>query len=78
LAEYILSGRDLRSHELLAKHADWAEDFLTNYKSVTKDNIDAILKEEIGKVFLKVLEHAGVYKRNPEGQEAFDRFINAL
>jgi UDPglucose--hexose-1-phosphate uridylyltransferase len=78
LSEYILAGRDLRTHELLAKHADWAEGFLPSYPEVTEENINGILQEEIGKVFLQVLEHAGVYKRTPEGKEAFDRFLKAL
>lgn len=75
LSEYILEGKDFRANEILEKHADWAEKFLLTYPSITKENIDTILKDEIGKVFLEVLEHAGVYKRNVEGQEAFDRFI---
>ena len=37
-----------------------------------------ILKEEIGQVFVKVLEDAGVYKYNEEGRKAFDRFIAVL
>ncbi|MDF2941357.1 MAG: UTP-hexose-phosphate uridylyltransferase [Herbinix sp.] len=78
LKEYILEGKDLRTHELLEKHAVWVEEFLPLYKSVTKDNIDDIIKDEIGKVFLLVLEHAGVYKRTQQGQEAFDRFIDTL
>jgi UDPglucose--hexose-1-phosphate uridylyltransferase len=36
----------------------------------------AIMQAEVGKVFAKVLEHAGVYKRSPEGAEAFYRFID--
>jgi UDPglucose--hexose-1-phosphate uridylyltransferase len=78
LSDYILHGKDLRSHELLEKHADWVEEFLPLYKAVTKENIDEIMKDEIGKVFLQVLEHAGVYKRTMEGQAAFDRFIHTL
>ena len=31
-----------------------------------------------GNVFMEVLEDSGVYKRNEEGQAAFDRFIAAL
>ena len=76
LEEYILEGKDIRSHELLEKHADWAENFLPMYEEINKVSINNILKEEIGKVFLKVLEHAGVFKRNQQGQQAFDRFIN--
>ena len=37
-----------------------------------------ILKEEIGEVFVKVLEDAGVYKCTEEGRKAFERFINTL
>ena len=42
------------------------------------DNVDAILKEEVGKVFVTVLEHAGVYKRDEKGKADFDKFINTL
>jgi UDPglucose--hexose-1-phosphate uridylyltransferase len=78
LNDYILQEKDLRSHELLDKHADWVEEFLPLYRTVAKENIDQIMKDEIGKVFLQVLEHAGVYKRTMEGQAAFDRFIHTL
>ena len=40
--------------------------------------LEDILKEEIGQVFVKVLEDAGVYKYNEEGRKAFDRFIAVL
>ena len=78
LGEYLLTGKDPRSNEVLEKHADWVEEFLPSYPEVTKDNIDEILQAEIGKVFCQVLEHAGVYKRTEEGQKAFNRFINTI
>ena len=78
LSEFILEGKDLRSHELLEKHADWAEEFLPIYPVINENNIKDILQEEIGKVFCQVLEHAGVYKRTAEGQEAFKKFILTL
>ena len=40
--------------------------------------MEEILQKEIGIVFKKVLEHAGIYKNTPEGQEAFLRFVEAL
>ena len=40
-----------------------------------KENTAEILKEEVGKVFAKVLEHAGVYKRDEEGMSALLRFV---
>ncbi len=78
LAEYILSGKDIRSEASIEKHADWAEAFLPKYGTVTKENIMDILQTEIGHVFAAVLEDAGVYKRTPAGREAFLRFADAL
>ena len=45
---------------------------------VTPEKIHSIVQKEIGKVFAKVLECAGVYKRTPEGQEAFGRFLSVI
>ena len=78
LEKAILSGADIRSDEVLSKHADWVEEFLPNYENVNADNIHEIIQKEIGQVFMEVLEDAGVYKRTEEGQAAFDRFIAAL
>ncbi|MBP3701509.1 MAG: UDP-glucose--hexose-1-phosphate uridylyltransferase, partial [Lachnospiraceae bacterium] len=58
----------------LAKHADWVEELKEMY-TFTSENTAAILKVEVGKVFVRVLEHAGVYKRTQEGASAFGRFI---
>ncbi len=78
LANYIVAGKDIRSNLELAKHADWVEEFSKNYPEINNDNINEILQQEIGKVFCKVLECAGVYKCTPEGLEAFMRFISIL
>ena len=74
----ILAGKDLRSDEVLEKHADWTDEFSARYDKIDEGNIDEIVEKEIGLVFLQVLEDAGVYKRTPEGQEAFNRFIRSL
>ena len=42
------------------------------------EDFDTVIQDEIGKVFMHVLEDAGVYKRTPEGQKAFDRFVTSL
>ena len=77
LEEYVLAGKDLRSDEALEKHADWAGEWMGRCE-VTPENIHGIVQQEIGKVFAKVLECAGVYKRTEEGQAAFDRFIDVI
>jgi len=77
VADCLAAGRDLRQSELTAKHADWAEGFAKNY-TVTAENALDIVKKETGLVFAQVLEHAGVYKRTPEGKEAFLRFLRTV
>lgn len=78
LKKYILEGKDIRSNEKIEKHADWVEKFLPEYEEINADNIEEILQQEIGKVFVHVLEDAGVYKCTEEGREAFMRFIETL
>lgn len=74
----ILTGKDLRADEALAKHADWVDEFSKKYTDINSANADAILRDEIGLVFSKVLECAGVYKRMADGKAAFERFIDAV
>ncbi len=78
LADYIVEKKDIRSNEALEKHADWVESFLPKHPELNKDTVMDILKEEVGHVFVGVLEDAGVYKCTPEGREAFMRFIATL
>ena len=77
VADGLASGTDLRENELTAKHADWADEFRGKYE-ITQENALDIVKEETGLVFSKVLEHAGVFKRDRRGQEAFLRFLGAI
>ncbi len=78
LKQAILEGADLRADEATAKHADWVEEFTPKYQKIDASNVDSVIETEIGLVFMEVLEDAGVYKRNEEGQRAFDRFIQSL
>ena len=75
LEEAILKGADISKDEVLAKHGPWVEELKKKY-AFTKENTAEILKEEVGQVFAKVLEHAGVYGRNEEGKAALLRFVN--
>lgn len=78
LADFIVNNKDIRADETIQKHADWVEEFISKYPEISTDNVMDILHSEIALVFSKVLEHAGVYKRNEEGQRAFDRFVESL
>ena len=77
LCEAIVNGENIRENPEIEKHADWINALKKKY-SFTSDNVEDILKKEIGKVFAEVLEHAGVYKRTEEGKSAFLKFINSL
>ena len=77
LREALLAGADLRGDETLSKHADWADELRTRH-SFTADNTAAILRAEIGRVFERVLEDAGVFKRDAAGRAAFLRFVESI
>ena len=78
LSQCLIKGEDIVSKEDLKKHAAWVEEIKEKYTDINEGNVMDILKEEIGQVFVKVLEDAGVYKYNEEGRKAFDRFIAVL
>lgn len=65
----------IKNDTTLNKHLNWIIDIVNrNQNNINMD----ILKEEIGKTFSTVLEHAGVFKKDKVGIEAFDRFIDKL
>ena len=76
--EALLSGADLTADPKTASHAAWAEEVKKAHPEMNDENAAEILQQEVGKVFAAVLEDAGVFKRSPEGQAAFDRFIETL
>ncbi len=78
LAECLVCKTPIEEYECLRKHVDWAEQFVPKYKEINKENVMDILKEEIGQIFVKVLEDAGVYKCTEKGRKQFERFIFTL
>lgn len=74
----ILNGLDLRADERTEKHADWVEDFIPKYSKIDENNIDEIIKREVGLVFCRCLQDAGVYKQTDEGIAAFVRFAESI
>ena len=77
LKEALLAGADLRADARLAPHADWAYEIAKSNR-LTAENADGILRREVGAVFLRVLDDAGVYKRSAEGRAAFLRFADSV
>ena len=84
LEDHILSGKpisELSNNETLSKHVDWLTDVLHKYSPQILSDREALhkaLQTEIGYVFTKVLECAGVFKRTPEGMDSFKKFIEIL
>ena len=78
LAECLTGDKNMADYPELEQHAAWAKEIAARRTDLNKDNVDDILKEEIGHVFVHVLEDAGVYKCTDEGRAAFQRFIATL
>ena len=78
LGDYLVHNKDISKNEMIEKHADWVKSFRSEYQEITEENVKAILEKEVGKVFIHVLEDAGVYKCTEEGRVAFERFIATL
>ena len=77
MCEYIADGKDMRENADIEKHAEWFDSIKDKY-NFTPENTEDILKQEIGAVFERVLEDAGVYKRTDEGKVAFRKFIDSV
>ena len=77
LENLIIEGGDIAASETCAKHAPWVEELKTRY-TFTPENTESILRQEVGVVFMKVLEHAGVFKRDEQGRAAFLRFAESV
>ena len=78
LKEAMLAGKNISEIPSISSHAEWAEIVLSSHPEFSSENAEAILEEEIGEVFLKVLLDAGVFKRDAVGKAAFERFIDTL
>ncbi|MEQ8196516.1 MAG: UDP-glucose--hexose-1-phosphate uridylyltransferase [Clostridiaceae bacterium] len=60
-------------------HLQWCKELQNEYKNeFTKETVHDIINKETGYKFMKVLEDAGVYKRNEAGSQGFKRFISTL
>lgn len=75
LADALVSGKDISANENIAKHREWVDTFKDRYDRIDETNVHQILRDEIGDVFAKILECAGVYKRDEAGKAAFLRFV---
>ena len=69
----------LEADELTASHAAWARDvYARRAAELTPEGALDVLHEEVGAVFGRVLENAGVFKWDEAGRAAQRRFLDSL
>ena len=78
MEEALLKREKEPTNSSLTAHYPWICEILEKHENITKENVKAILQEEIGKVFLQVLLDAGVFKQTEAGKKAFGTFISFL
>lgn len=78
LQRALISGQSIIAIPELSQHAKWIEEIRERHTDINEINAKEIIEQEIGKVFLEVLNDAGVFKRNTEGKAAFLRFIEYM
>lgn len=72
--EFLLGQRE----EVAPYHQAWADQLKAHHPDVALESAQTIVRASVGRIFKRVLEDAGVYKRTKEGQAAFMRFIESI
>lgn len=69
-----LEGHERLPEELNA-HEAWYESLRKKHEGLTgEENVRSMIRDEVGHVFKQVLTDSGVFKRNAQGLDAFDKF----
>lgn len=68
----------IKAHVEIVKHLEWAKEIKVKYPDLSTENVKEVVKKEIGIVFEKILHHAGVFKRDGAGKNAFLKYIHSL
>lgn len=77
LKPYLLGEKvNIYEDEVMKIHGDWCHEIQKKHTNINKDNVDEIIRDEIGEVFTKVLEHCGVLKINDN--KAIERYLDSL
>lgn len=73
--EAVISGAD----HSLAVHVPWIQELVQEFgTSLSKEEAEEHLQQKVGVIFAEILGHAGVFKVNTTGREAFRRFVHSL
>ena len=69
---------EAEKNDELNKHIPWIEEMLSRNSSLTYNEAKELLRREVGDIFAKVLEDAGVFKRNEKGQAGLEKFLSTV
>ncbi|WP_370297838.1 UDP-glucose--hexose-1-phosphate uridylyltransferase [Ammoniphilus sp. YIM 78166] len=81
LGECLISDdpvQEIETYPEVMKHLHWALGIKQSHPQLNPANVQQILQQEVGNIFSKVLEHAGVFKRDLAGNQAFVRFLHSI
>ena len=69
----------LDESDSLYAHREWIDKLIEQHgNQLSNEEAEHVLKQDIGRLFVEILGHAGVYKRNEAGQAAFRAFAESL
>ena len=64
-------------NNMAASHKEWADQVKAE-NEISWDNVDQVMQQSLVEVFEQVLQDAGVFKNDADGDEGWDKFITAL
>lgn len=71
--QYLLN----KEQAMASDYQKWTDELKENH-GFTEENVTEIIQQEVGKLFVKRLANAGVFKRDEQGQRAFKDFLETL
>ncbi len=66
-----------QDNQIADSHLDWARKLKAD-SQIAKENVDSILQQALVEIFDQVLECAGVFKNNKDGEIGWQKFTDAL
>ena len=66
-----------QDNEIADAHKAWADE-VKEKESITSENVDQVMEQSLVDVFEEVLQDAGVFKDNADGEKGWSKFIDAL
>lgn len=66
-----------QDNQMAESHKEWADELKQN-NQITAANVENVLHQGLVEVFEEVLQCAGVFKNNADGDQGWQEFIDAL